>query len=99
MLAEAFVVCQNFCPPEGFRPENLRSLLEGAEDAHWADSSTPASRLLVPFVACGDLSGWDADMSYDLPSEGYVTLPPVAPPTAPPYKTAIAKAKLARGGH
>jgi hypothetical protein len=65
-------------------------------------------------VACGDLSGYDADMSYDLDakrSDGvsgdgndgaqlgdestgnqkpYTPLEPVAPPIAPPYKTAIA---------
>lgn len=58
-------------------------------------------RQLVPFLACGDLSGWDADRSYDLPTgEGYVPLDPVAPPTAPPYKTALelAKGRDARHG-
>jgi tRNA (cytidine32/guanosine34-2'-O)-methyltransferase len=66
----------------------------------------------VPFVACGDLSGYDADMSYDLDAKrsddklgdgndgaqlgddrgnrAYTPLEPVAPPIAPPYKTAIA---------
>lgn len=52
-----------------------------------------AVRQLVPFMACGDLSGWDADRSYDLPSQGaagYTPLQPVQPPTAPAYKAAIA---------
>jgi tRNA (cytidine32/guanosine34-2'-O)-methyltransferase len=43
----------------------------------------------VPFLACGDLDGWDADASYDLPAEGYVALPPVQPPTAPAYRRAV----------
>ena len=58
--------------------------------------------VVVPFAACGDLSGYDADMSYDLDAAaegaeeggvgvGYTPLEPVAPPIAPPYKTAIAK--------
>ena len=55
-------------------------------------------RQLVPFLACGDLSGWDADQSYDLPSEGYVTLPPVQPPTAPAYRRAVEQLKGAPPG-
>jgi tRNA (cytidine32/guanosine34-2'-O)-methyltransferase len=63
---------------------------------------------VVPFAACGDLSGYDADMSYDLETPTrrggsdpeanagdatgvYTPLEPVAPPIAPPYKTAIAR--------
>ncbi|EED23421.1 tRNA methyltransferase, putative [Talaromyces stipitatus ATCC 10500] len=46
------------------------------------------SRWIPPFIACGDLSAWDADASYALP-EGYVSLDPVQPPTAPPYKRAL----------
>ncbi|KAL5621801.1 hypothetical protein BROUX41_005746 [Berkeleyomyces rouxiae] len=47
-------------------------------EAHW----------IAPFIACGDLSSWDSDASYRLP-EDYVSLNPVQPPTAPPYKTAL----------
>lgn len=50
-------------------------------------------RQLVPFLACGDLDGWDAEASYDLPAEGYVSLPPVQPPTAPAYRRAIERMK------
>lgn len=46
------------------------------------------SRWIPPFIACGDLSAWDSDASYALP-EGYVSLDPVQPPTAPPYKRAL----------
>ena len=40
--------------------------------------------LMVKFVACGDLSGWDSDKSYAL-GEDYVYTPPVAPPINPNY--------------
>ena len=57
-------------------------------------------RQLVPFLACGDLEGWDADQNYSLPAEGYVHLPPVAPPTAPVHLAAQrqAAAAAAAGG-
>ncbi|OAX84159.1 hypothetical protein ACJ72_01463 [Emergomyces africanus] len=50
--------------------------------------NTPPPRWIPPFIACGDLSAWDADASYELPP-GYVSLDPVQPPTAPPYKRAL----------
>jgi tRNA (cytidine32/guanosine34-2'-O)-methyltransferase len=45
-------------------------------------------RWIAPFIACGDLSAWDADATYHLP-KGHVVLDPVQPPTAPPYKRAL----------
>ncbi|PGH27794.1 hypothetical protein AJ80_00582 [Polytolypa hystricis UAMH7299] len=51
-------------------------------------STMPNSRWIPPFIACGDLSAWDADASYELPPD-YVSLDPVQPPTAPPYKKAL----------
>lgn len=83
------MVCQDFSPPEDFKPQQLRDLLEATSQEAYAADISP----IIPFVACGDLSGWDADMSYDLPAEGYVRLEPVQPPTAPAYKTAIQRAK------
>lgn len=56
----------------------------------------PASRWIAPFLACGDLSSWDADASYQLP-ENYVNLDPVQPPTAPPYRRAL-EMRRERGG-
>ncbi|GKU03241.1 unnamed protein product [Fusarium langsethiae] len=47
-----------------------------------------SSRWVAPFIACGDLSAFDSDASYQLP-EDYVSLDPVQPPIAPPYKRAI----------
>ncbi|KAL9611697.1 MAG: hypothetical protein Q9167_003659 [Letrouitia subvulpina] len=54
------------------------------------------NRWIAPFVACGDLSAWDADATYHLPKDR-VSLDPVQPPTAPPYKRAL-EVRKQRGG-
>lgn len=92
-VAEAFVVCQHYKQPQGFEPSDLQRLMQGASLDYFSKQAVSSRRMLVPFLACGDLSGWDADQSYDLPEEGYQTLPPVQPPTAPAYKTAIERSK------
>ncbi|OAA64785.1 tRNA (uridine-2'-O-)-methyltransferase TRM7 [Cordyceps fumosorosea ARSEF 2679] len=64
---------------------------DGDEDeADTARTATtdPSKRWIAPFIACGDLSAFDSDASYTLP-EDYVSLDPVQPPIAPPYKRAI----------
>lgn len=55
-------------------------------------------RWIAPFLACGDLSAFDSDASYQLP-EGHVSLDPVQPPTAPPYKRALEMRKAAGGAY
>jgi len=55
-------------------------------------------RWIAPFLACGDLSAFDADASYHLPKDR-VTLDPVQPPTAPPYKRALEMRKVAGGAY
>ena len=73
---EAFVVCQGYRPPEGFEPRALRRVLEQRaggmlrEDAGSAMAGVMSwpNDVVVPFMACGDLSGYDADQSYDLPT-------------------------------
>lgn len=52
-------------------------------------SCTLADRLLAPFLSCGDLSGFDADMCYDRDEEADV-LEPVQPPLQAPYLAAAA---------
>lgn len=57
--------------------------------------------MYIPFLACGDLSGYDSDRSYPLPkvAEGsYQSLDPVQPPIAPPYKRALELKKAANQG-
>eukprot|EP00249_Psilotum_nudum_P004684 c18192_g1_i1 orf=122-1060(+) len=98
---EAFAVCENYSPPEDFNPKYLYRLLERASSpdddfdccSSWFEGP---NKLYIPFLACGDLSGYDADQSYPLPKrEGpgengsYQSLQPVQPPIAPPYKTAL----------
>ncbi|KEY70754.1 hypothetical protein S7711_03249 [Stachybotrys chartarum IBT 7711] len=52
------------------------------------EESGKGVRWIAPFIACGDLSAFDSDASYELP-ENHVSLDPVQPPIAPPYKRAI----------
>lgn len=59
------------------------------------------NKVYIPFLACGDLSGYDSDRSYPLPkvADGtYRSLDPVQPPIAPPYKRAIELKKASTQG-
>ena len=60
--------------------------------------STQNTRWIAPFIACGDLSAFDSDASYRLPDD-HVSLDPVQPPTAPPYKRALEMRKKAGGAY
>lgn len=122
---EAFVVCEDYTPIEGWIPELGKPVdvprPEGAivdEDFHnlpeqkrelkedgtvqltfprrEARKLRDENRWVAPFLACGDLNAYDADATYKLP-EGHVSLDPVQPPTAPPYKDAIER-KRTEGG-
>lgn len=62
------------------------------------DGMITKSRWIAPFLACGDLSAFDADASHKLP-EGHVSLPPVQPPTAPPYRMALEERKKMGGAY
>jgi tRNA (cytidine32/guanosine34-2'-O)-methyltransferase len=142
---EAFIVCLNFSPPDGFkasleepmgvgdRLEKMAKMkarqapivtptrLQDPETGTWSASNfKPVSmsvdgivevtlsdeetnnrqngRWIAPFLACGDLSAFDADASYHLPRDR-VTLDPVQPPTAPPYKRALEMRKAAGGAY
>lgn len=115
---EAFVVCEGFHTPKGYKVDPKRPVGLGAqvpvsemkskdeqsfdgcgqrrtvrEDGvtvleFASDDEEDENRWIAPFVACGDLSGWDADATYHLPKDR-VSLDPVQPPTAPPYKRAL----------
>ncbi|KAK9193467.1 hypothetical protein WN944_004164 [Citrus x changshan-huyou] len=124
---EAFAVCENYSPPEGFNPKDLHRLLEkvgspwGGEDQvnlenfHYSqyqgildkrqDCSSGwlegPNKVYIPFLACGDLNGYDSDRSYPLPkvADGtYQSLDPVQPPIAPPYKRALEMKKASSQG-
>jgi tRNA (cytidine32/guanosine34-2'-O)-methyltransferase len=63
-----------------------------------SEDSRSQARWIAPFLACGDLSAFDADASYHLPKDR-VTLDPVQPPTAPPYKRALEMRKATGGAY
>lgn len=120
---EAFVVCQGFEMPKGYKLDPERPVGLGAriplpprkdkddgfvngqrktvtEDGitvlELESEGEDSNRWIAPFVACGDLSAWDADATYQLPKDR-VSLDPVQPPTAPPYKGAL-ELRRQRGG-
>jgi hypothetical protein len=49
-------------------------------------------RIIVPFLACGDLSAYDSDRTYGLDlntGEEYQYRPPNQQPIRPPYENAV----------
>jgi len=88
---ESFIVCQGYNPPEGYVPTMINPLL----DHTYTDfnSLTGPNRLIVPFLACGDLSAYDSDKTYplmDIDGKKYVYHEPTQKPIDPPYKNALA---------
>lgn len=83
------------------RSNAQRQIRPGVEEVQLGDEEDKRqnqNRWIAPFLACGDLSAFDADASYHLPKDR-VTLDPVQPPTAPPYKRALEMRKLAGGAY
>lgn len=131
---EAFVVCEGFCPPEGFKASLHKPLGAGTqlsagtagveeekkkkgsqtvvradgavevdfgtedEEEDEDDVEEGEQRWIAPFLACGDLAAYDSDATYKLPKDR-VSLDPVQPPTAPPYKRALEMRKIAGGAY
>nr|CAB3247349.1 putative tRNA (cytidine(32)/guanosine(34)-2'-O)-methyltransferase [Phallusia mammillata] len=87
---EAFVVCEGYDPPEDYIPNMSNPLLDMDYDLYSNQLEGP-NRVIAPFLACGDLSGYDSDKTYPLQLEGgkeYKYLPPTQGPINPPYKHA-----------
>eukprot|EP00741_Cyanophora_paradoxa_P007495 tig00001130_g7250.t1 len=84
---EAFVVCRGYRPPPGYAPTLVSPLLDENYGASGALEGAP--RVIVPFLACGDLSGFadDPDTSYPAP-DAYAFRPPAQTPINPPYREA-----------
>ncbi|EPS69384.1 hypothetical protein M569_05382 [Genlisea aurea] len=102
---EAFAVCENYKPPEGFNEKDLHRLLEQVGSPSGSDDFDCSSgwlegpnRVYIPFLACGDLNGYDSDRWYPV-SKSYEPLEPVQPPIAPPYKRALELKKASNHGH
>jgi len=83
---EAFIVGQTYRPPEGYVPCMINPL--AGYPYTDANPLVGPNRCIVPFLACGDLSGYDADQTYAVPAD-HAPLPPVQPPTNPPYRAAL----------
>ncbi|CAB4432179.1 unnamed protein product [Rhizophagus irregularis] len=81
---EAFVVCQNYTPPKDYVPTMINPLLDLSYGKQ--NELLGPNRVIVPFIACGDLSGFDSDMTYPLEKK---SLDPLQPPISAPYLTAI----------
>lgn len=94
---EAFVVCQGYAPPAGYVPTMMNPLLDNDYDVDFNQLIGP-NRVIVPFLACGDLSAFDSDKTYPLNLDGkdYVYHDPVQSPIHPPYEQAVALKK--KGG-
>ncbi|KAJ9541961.1 hypothetical protein OSB04_028467 [Centaurea solstitialis] len=97
-----------YSPPEGFNEKDLHRLFEkvgspsGTDDldcsSGWLEG---ANKVYIPFMAYGDLSGYDSDRSYPLPKStdgSYKSLDPVQPPIDPPYKRALEMKKASNHG-
>jgi len=83
---ESFVVCRKYNPPKDYVP----SLEWNANFLDYKGKLTGSNRKIVPFVACGDLSGFDADANYPLQLPGekpYQYHPPVQPKAMDGKKT------------
>lgn len=86
---EAFVVCQNYQPPEGYIPQRVNPLIDDIEIIA-NETGSEVNRQVIPFIVCGDLRGYDSDMSYSL-DENYVHHEVVQKPIAPAYKEVLEK--------
>eukprot|EP00041_Stephanoeca_diplocostata_P012498 m.209409 g.209409 ORF g.209409 m.209409 type:complete len:311 (-) comp18980_c0_seq3:184-1116(-) len=83
---EAFVVCLDYDPPEGYVPTMSHPMFDQQYDADF-NSLTGVNRVIVPFLACGDLSAFDSDRTYPAATaEPTPGLAPTQVPINPPYK-------------
>jgi len=84
---EAFVVCRGYSHPPSHSPSMANPLLH-ARGVDWG-ALRGVSRMVTPFLACGDLSAYDSDTSYCLDVLGadtYTYRPPTQAPINPPYQ-------------
>ncbi|XP_035233092.1 putative tRNA (cytidine(32)/guanosine(34)-2'-O)-methyltransferase, partial [Stegodyphus dumicola] len=89
-IVEAFAVCQGYNPPDGYVPNMMNPLLDLQYDDF--NQLTGVNRIIVPFIACGDLSAFDSDRTYPLQLDAdkeYVYHEPTQAPIDPPYKEAV----------
>lgn len=83
---EAFVVCQNYQPPDGYIPQKINPMVDGI-DVIANETGSEVNRKIIPFIVCGDLRG-DSDMTYSLDTE-YQFREVVQKPISPAYKEVL----------
>ncbi|VDO05918.1 unnamed protein product [Rodentolepis nana] len=102
---ESFVVCRNFRGDSILPPSLVSTATVGnASNDNSVDSLmgwlndleqlNREQRIILPFVACGDLSGYDADSCYEL-GDDYTPHEPVQPPISAAYLDVCRKARTA----
>ncbi|KAL5107305.1 putative tRNA cytidine 32 guanosine 34 2'-O methyltransferase [Taenia crassiceps] len=106
---ESFVVCRTFRGDEVLPPSLTSITMSDHESSDnsvdslmaWLsglDQLTPEQRVILPFVACGDLSGYDADSCYEL-GDDYTPLGPIQPPLSAAYLGVCRKTRTATAGN
>ncbi|SCV72072.1 BQ2448_4766 [Microbotryum intermedium] len=107
---EAFVVCEHF--RSGFNPDLSKPLLDFSYTPSPVDPVNPSNlnldgskntllgdmRYIAPFVACGDLSGFDSETHYGNSLSSTLSKDPIQPPTAPPYRKFLQKRRAGEFG-
>ncbi|KAI8342944.1 FtsJ-like methyltransferase-domain-containing protein [Chlamydoabsidia padenii] len=83
---ESFIVCQGYNPPPHYKPSMTNPLLDLNYDTQ--NEMVGPNRTIVPFLACGDINGYDSDRTYPLQTS-YTPLDPLVPPISAPYITAV----------
>lgn len=64
LFSEAFIVCKNYSPPEGFDPKLLSHFLKFK---YYDQNNLPViNKNLIPFLATGNFCGYDSDTTYGL---------------------------------
>ncbi|KAI2807825.1 hypothetical protein RDWZM_005288 [Blomia tropicalis] len=90
---ESFAVCRNYNPPNGYEPTMFNTLMDGECEKYFDNVDNQkylTNRQIIPFMACGDLTGFDSDSTYPLNlDENYQYHEPRQMPIDPPYKKAI----------
>ncbi|XP_046405474.1 putative tRNA (cytidine(32)/guanosine(34)-2'-O)-methyltransferase [Ischnura elegans] len=66
---EAFVVCQGYSPPPGYIPNMENPMMGGGYSEEFLKMHG-ITRMIVPFVALGDLSTFDSDTTIELEGGG-----------------------------
>lgn len=93
---ESFVVCRLYRPPENYVPTMLNPLIDEMCEKYFQCLEAEPNRSIIPFVACGDLNGYDPDKNYPLDlkrtgtaeTSSYVYREPTQAPIHPPYERA-----------